>query len=266
MRGSRDFGNALVAAILSIGLTLGALSVSLVGFAPEETAPPTTEVISSPVPLTATHTPLPTLTPAVTLATPTPPPTNTVLPPTSCQPPAGWISVTIFSGDTLDTLAFRYNTSRDALKNGNCLVSESLIPNTVLFVPRIAATNTMTVCNKGAVGWSPNYRIVPNDTLYSIALRYYTTLETLRRVNCLNGDQIKAGEILWVPNVATRTPSFTPLPGVVITVTPFLTEPLTQTVLPFTLTFAPTQTSIPPTVTPVPTQTASPTAFPTTTP
>lgn len=262
MRGMRDFGNALVAALFSIGLTLGALSVSLVGFAPEETMPLVTAVIVSPMPLTATNTPLPTLTQAIAPDTQTPLPTNTVLAPVSCQPPTGWIPVTVFSGDTLDTLAFRYNTSRDVLKNGNCLVSESLIPNTVLFVPRVVATNTVAICNKGAVGWSPSYRIIPNDTLYSIALRYYTTLETLRRVNCLLGDQIKAGEILWVPNVATRTPSFTPQPGVVFTASPYLTEPLTQTVLPFTLTVAPTQTPIPPTATPVPTQTASPTNLP----
>ena len=49
MGGMRDFGNALVAAILSIGLTLGALSISLVGFVPEEVPSPTPTLIFSPI-------------------------------------------------------------------------------------------------------------------------------------------------------------------------------------------------------------------------
>lgn len=35
MQGMRDFGNALIVAMLSIGLMIGALSISLVEFLPE---------------------------------------------------------------------------------------------------------------------------------------------------------------------------------------------------------------------------------------
>jgi LysM repeat protein len=259
----RDFGSALMAALLSIGLTLGALSISLVGFVPKEAEAPTQALILSPAPVTATNTPLPSLTPLASVITLTPIPTNTFIPPTSCNPPAGWIAVSIQISETLDSLAAKYNTSKDILKSGNCLFSESLIPGTILYVPHVVATNTVAICNKGAVNWSPSYRVISGDTLYSIALRYYTTLDTLKRVNCLIYDRINVGDVLWVPNVATRTPSFTPLPGTVYTVVPYLTEPLTETFLPFTATFIPTQTSVPPTFTPIPTQTASPTAFPT---
>lgn len=271
MRGMREFGNALVVALVSIGLMMGALSISLVEFVPAATPTPSLAVILSPLPVTATSTipPTATLNAAVNTATPTA--TNTILPPVSCQPPAGWIPIVIQGADTLNGLAARYQTTAQALKSGNCLVSESLIPGTTFYVPA-APTSTVAVCVQGASGWSKRYSVKAGDTLYSIAANHYTTVSAMRQVNCRAGDVIYINELLWVPNVATRTPTFTPLPGITITLTPNPTEPLTETVLPFTITPIPSETpTVPtpttaPTLTPVPTQTASPTAFPTATP
>lgn len=269
MRGVRDFGYALVAAILSIGLTLGALSISLVGFISEEAPTPEQTLIVSPAPVTATHTFPPTSTLLATVQTT---PTNTIIPPTSCQPPVGWVAVFIQAGDTLDILAARYGTTKDFLKSTNCLFTDSLIPGTLLYVPGGVPTSTVAVCRQGAAGWIKNYVVRSGDTFYNIASRYGTNANLIKLVNCRGSDYIFPGEYLYVPNVPTRTPTFTPLPGITYTSAPFLTEPYTQTVLPFTATFIPTQTSVPPTsttaptATPIPTQPASPTAFPTTTP
>lgn len=268
MRGLRDFGSALVTALLSIGLTLGALSISLVGFIPEEVPTPTQALIFSPVPVTATNTFPPTSTPLAGLDTPTSMPTSTFIPPTTCQPPAGWIAISIQAGDTLDSIAARYRTSKDLIRNGNCLVIDSLIAGKIIYVPP-APTSTAVACIQGASGWIRNYVVRPGDTFYNIAARYGTNANLIKSVNCRVSDIIYSGETLWVPNVPTRTPTFTPLPGITYTAAPLLTEPFTQTVLPFTATFVPTQTPIPPTsttapsATPIPTQTASPTAFPT---
>lgn len=262
MRDMREFGNALVAALLSIGLTLGALSISLVGFVPEDAPTPTQALVLSPVPVTATNTFPPTLTPASAVNTPTSTPTDTIIPPTSCQPPTGWIPINIQAGDTLDSIAARYRTSKDLLKNANCLVIESLIAGKAIYVPP-APTSTAAICVQGASGWIKNYIVRPGDTFYNIGSRYGASANLIKFVNCRVSDLIYSGEFLWVPNVATRTPTFTPLPGITYTAAPLLTEPFTQTVLPFTVTPVPTQTSVPPTATPVPTQTASPTAFPT---
>lgn len=269
----RDLGNALVVALLSIGLTLGALSVSLVSFIPEDAPEPTQTAFATPIPVTATHTVPPTLTPLVAQNTLTLAPTVTIIPPVSCQLPAGWVPTTVQTGETLDSLAFKYNTTRDALKIGNCLFSETLISGTTLYVPYIAATNTVSVCSQGAVGWIHNYVVKPGDTFFNIGSRYGVTSNTVKIVNCRTSDLIIVGELLWVPNQPTRTPTFTPLPGVTFTaITPLLTDPVTETVLPFTQTFVPTKTPIPATstptssVTPIPTHTASPTAFPASTP
>lgn len=273
MGGLRGLGNAMVVALLSIGLTLGALSVSLVSFIPEDAPEPTQTAIATPIPVTATHTLPPTLTPLVTQNTLTLAPTSTIAPPVSCQLPAGWVPTTVQIGETLDSLAIKYNTTRDSLKVGNCLFSETLLAGTTIYVPRIAATNTVSACSQGAVGWIRNYVVKSGDTFFNIGSRYGVTSNTIKIVNCRTSDLIYVGETLWVPNQPTRTPTFTALPGVVFTaITPLLTDPITETVLPFTQTFVPTQTSIPATptstssVTPIPTTTASPTAFPTPTP
>lgn len=265
MRDVRELGNALIAATLSIGLTLGALSISLVSFIPEEAPIPTQIVLESPIPVTATQTFLPTITPLIQVDTLTPTATNTIVPPTNCPPPAGWVAIVVQIGETLDSLAIRYGTSKDILKGGNCLVVESLVAGKNFYVPP-APTATIPVCVKGASGWINNYTVQRGDTFFNIAPRYGIQAKTIQSVNCHPSDLIYPGDILWVPNIPTLTPTFTPQPGITYTVVPNLTEPFTQTVLPFTATYLPTQTLVPPTATAIPTQTGSPTAIQTSTP
>jgi LysM repeat protein len=249
---------------------LGALSISLVEFLPQQAPPTAGNLIPSPLPLTVTNTLPPTPTPMPGLESPTPSaaPTSTatLTPPASCPPPSGWNQISIQAGETLDSIAARYRASRGDLRRANCLLTDALVAGTVLYVPPVAP-NTPATCNPGAVGWSRSYTVKPGDTIYSIATNHYTTAALLKNVNCRSSDLIYTGEILWAPNVATRTPFPTPLPG--STITPYPTDPLTETalpftitVLPFTATFEPTSTPVPPTPTAVPTYTASPTPFP----
>lgn len=259
----RELGTALIVALASIGLIFGALSISLVEFIPEATPTPTFALPASPVPVTATSTFPPTTTQDPNIATLPFTVTNT-LPSSSCQPPAGWIPYTIQLNDTLDSLATKYRTDKNTLRTSNCLLSDNLIPATLFFVPP-APTSTTAVCAPGAVGWVKIYVVKSGDTLYAISGNHYTTVALLKSVNCKTTDQIKTGEILWVPNVATRTPQPTLLPGV--TASPYPTDPLTETALPFTVTVIPSNTPIPNTPTAVstptamPTLTTSPTAF-----
>jgi LysM repeat protein len=270
MQGLRDLGNALVVALISVGLMFGALSISLVEFVPA--APTATNnLLPSPAPLTATSTLPPTLTPTLGLESPTP--TITVTPPAFCLPPVGWTyQITIQVGDTLDSIAARYQTSKDELIRANCLLSEELIPGKKLYVPP-APTSTFAVCIPGKTGWSKSYIVQSGDTLYRIGYNHYTTLDMMRLVNCRSSETIYPGDRLWVPNVATRTPSPTALPG--LTIIPNATEPLTATPIPSTVTSEPTATDTPgstpepptptwtATDTPEPSLTPSPTAFPT---
>ncbi len=260
---SRGFGSALIVALISIGLMIGALSISLVEFAPVATPTATDSDFLSPLPLTVTQTIAPTLTPTLGLESQTPSITptftNTALPPVSCIPPSGWGQIIVQPGETLDSIAARYRVSKDALRSANCLVSDNLVAGSILYVPPVAP-NTPVVCSPGASGWVKRYIVKPGDTIYAIATNHYTTAGLLKSVNCRVSDLILVGEILWVPNVATRTPYPTPLPG--STVTPYPTDPLTETALPYTLTPIPTDTPVPPTPTTIPTSTAVPTLTP----
>jgi len=268
----RDLGNALVIALISVGLMVGALSISLVEFVPQATVTATGILPPSPEPLTATPTSTPTLTPTLSLESPVPSVTptftntNTSFPAVFCQPPAGWRQIIIGAGDTLDIIALRYRTSTDDLRRANCLLTDNLVAGTILYAP-VVATTTPARCSQGAAGWSKNYAVKSGDTVYSIAVNHYTTAGLLKAVNCRASDLIYPGESLWVPNVTTRTPSPTSIPGIVVpgnTVTPYPTDPLTQTALPFTLTPIPSATPVPPSPTPLPftlTPVPSPTAF-----
>ena len=273
MQNARDFRNALVVALISIGLTVGSLSISLVEFAPKAVPSPTAS--SSPPPLTATFTLIPTITLTVGLESPTPSVTFTftvtATPPVSCPPPAGWNQILVQAGETLDNLSQTYHASKDDLRNGNCLLSDNLVPGSILYVPAVAPS-TPTACNQGALNWNKSYVVIAGDTLYKIATSYYSSVGTLKSVNCKDSDVIHVGEVLWVPIIATRTP--TPAPAPIYTSTTQPTDRPTEP-LPFTMTIAPSDTLVPATATPTPTNppatdtltpvpslTASPTPFP----
>lgn len=256
MQARSSLGNALVTALLSILLMIGALSISLVEFVPEVTPTATNIVLPSPIPLTATSTLEPSATPLV-FETPTvgiPTSTNTVAP-SNCPTPPGWGWITVQYSDTLDGIAIKYRVDKNKLMLANCLLTENLVMGATLYVPPVA-TNTPAICNQGAAGWAHSYVVKAGDTIFAIASSYGTSAATLRYVNCRMSDLIYAGETLWVPNVATRTPTVTPLPGT--TATPFPTDIIIETVLPFTVTPIPSETPVPPT--PIPTNTFEPTA------
>jgi LysM repeat protein len=272
----RDLGNALVVALISVGLVVGALSISLVEFAPQ--AIPTTVDNLQPAPaMTITPTSPSTLTATLGLESPTPSITptftNTAPPPVSCPPPPNWTQIIIQAGETLDSITARYRVSKDELRRANCLITDNLVAGTIFYAP-VVPTSTPAVCNQGAANWVKSYVVKAGDTIYAIATNHYTTAGLLRTVNCRTSDLIYTGEMLWVPNIATRTPILRPtqLPGTLRpgnTVTPYPTDPLTETALPFTITVVPSNTSAPatptvaPTFTAIPTITASLTAFPT---
>lgn len=137
------------------------------------------------------------------------------------------------------------------------MLTDSLVSGTTLYVPS-QATSTVAACIPGSAGWI-TYKVRYGDTLYSIATSHYITLQLIININCKQGTVIYPGDILWVPNVPTRTPYPSPLPGSSATLPP--TKQLTETALPFTATYTPTNTG-----TPTPTRTATATKGTTQTP
>jgi LysM repeat protein len=234
---------AAAISLVSLALVVGGLSLAL----SENVTPPpmATETLWLPtyaefITITSTAQILPTDTSFPTAS-------NTPVPPVNCTPPSGWIGVIVAPGENLAAIALRYNTSSEALIQANCLLTPSLVPGSVLYVPPAsaaptaiqppAATATYIPCG-APYGWV-RYAVQAGDTLYHIASSYGITTAQLQRANCLGASTlIHIGQLLWVPNVPTRTPGVTAIPTYY-----FPTEQSTETALPFTETIEPTSTS-----------------------
>lgn len=245
----------LLAAAGSSLIILAAASLALVEGGVEIAAVPSpTQALVQPTAAPPGAAVLPTASHAVMVITPT------EYLPTACPAPAGWALYIIQPGDTIESLAAQSNLPADEFRRANCLVGNSLIPNSVLFIPAAGVTKTATEIPPTPLptlpatitpvpcgppyGWIL-YIVRPGDTIFRLSLAFGVTQDMLLRANCMTGTALFAGQTLFVPNVPTRVPTSTP-------------------VIP-TLTIAPTQ-SITPSATTNPTATATQTAEPTANP
>ena len=137
----------------------------------------------------------------------------------SCNIPNGWVPIFTDKNDTLDSLANEYGTTVKKLKNSNCLDSNKIHKNDIIFVPKRKSTSTPTatyyptsppiVCYT-PTGWI-KYTVRSGDTLYSIARLYSTTTAKLQSANCIiNPNYLQTGDVLLVPDNPTITPTNTP--------------------------------------------------------
>lgn len=90
-------------------------------------------------------------------------------------------SYTVGSGDTLYSIAKRFDTTIDKLKDANNLTSNMLSVGQKLIIPLVDDTT---------------YVVQAGDTLYSIARKFNTTVDDLRRLNNLLNDVLSIGQIL----------------------------------------------------------------------
>lgn len=156
----------------------------------------------------------------------------------SSQPPTDTYH-TVVRGNTLYSLARRYGTTVDAIMQANRLTGPNIyVGQRLLIVPTSAPPVGSTV-----------YTVMRGDTLYSIARRYGTTVETIKALNNISGNIIYIGQLLRIPQ-SVKFPTATPI--------------VTQTPTPVT-TLTPTTTPIPPQTPVTVTTTPAPTATPTTT-
>ena len=96
---------------------------------------------------------------------------------------------TVKSGDTLYTLANKYNTTVNAIATLNNLSSNNLSIGQTLKIPISTQTST-----------EPTYIVKSGDTLYSIARKYNTTVSELVSRNNLKTSNLKIGQELIIPN------------------------------------------------------------------
>ena len=100
------------------------------------------------------------------------------------------------SGDSLYSIARKYNTTVDELKKLNNLSSNVLSIGQVLKIPSSSESN-----NTGSnTGTSNTYVVKSGDSLYSIARKHNTTVDELKRLNNLTSNVLSIGQVLKIPS------------------------------------------------------------------
>lgn len=95
-------------------------------------------------------------------------------------------SYTIKSGDTLYSIAKKYNTTVSKIKEINNLSSDVLSIGQKIIIPAAISLNT--------------YIVKPGDTLYSIARANNTTVDAIMIANNLSSNILSIGQELIIPN------------------------------------------------------------------
>ena len=105
------------------------------------------------------------------------------IPPTNDIP---YITYTVKKGDSLYTIANKYNTSVSAITNLNNLTSNNLTIGQILKIPQSTTENTKT------------YIVQKGDSLYSIAKKFNTTVDSIKRKNNLTSNILQIGQKLII--------------------------------------------------------------------
>jgi LysM repeat protein len=118
--------------------------------------------------------------------------------------PKDWVPIVVQPNQTLEDIASQFNTTSDALQQGNSLKDKTIQAGMILYVPLTASTTptsqgTTTQCGVPA-GWV-YYYVQPGDTLYGIATAFGISVNQLMYANCLSTTTIYIGQALYVPNV-----------------------------------------------------------------
>lgn len=137
----------------------------------------------------------------------------------SSQPTAAIITYTVQAGDTLYKIASQYNTTVDIIKSLNNITGNSLSVGQKVLVPSTStsSTTTPTPPPTPTTPSSPStptetgiYTVQAGDTLFRIANKFGTDVETIKRLNGLTTNNLSVGQKIKVP--ASAPPS-TPAPN-----------------------------------------------------
>ena len=165
----------------------------------------------------ASKTPTPTVTQTPRLPTATPTVTLT-LAPTLTPTPSGPIVYIVEPGDTLSSIAEKFGVEIVLLMALNNITDPNqLFVNTEITIPEsgsLLPTKTPLPENLFS-GQNIEYQIQSGDTLETIAAEFNSTADAIAELNEIEDpNSIGVGQIILVPvNIATPTPTFTPVGG-----------------------------------------------------
>ena len=115
------------------------------------------------------------------------------------------------SGDTLSSIAKRYRTSVKAIMSASGLKNEKTLQiGSRLKIPghrkKVIAEANTSVSSSASGGEVTRYTVKKGDSLYNIAQRYNTTVQSLKALNGLSGSNLSVGQKLVIsPCVSTAS-------------------------------------------------------------
>ncbi|MCC3356160.1 LysM peptidoglycan-binding domain-containing protein [Bacillus sp. REN16] len=179
---------------------------------------PQLQSVSAPKPAEETVTqPAPTPKPVEETVTPPPPTTKPVEETvTTPAPTPVTATYTVVAGDTLYGISTRFGTTVDELKSLNNLTSNVLSIGQVL---KVSGNEPETIVTTPApTPVTSTYTVVAGDTLYSISVRFGTTIGAIQAANNLTTTNLSIGQVLTIPGETTVTkepvPTEKPAPDV----------------------------------------------------
>ena len=110
---------------------------------------------------------------------------------------------TVKKGDSLYSIANKYNTTVDELKRINNLTSNTLSIGQVLKLPSDKASDVEKEEN------TISYKVQKGDSLYSIARKYSTTIDKIKDLNNLTTNLLSIGQVLLIPTDTNLETTYT---------------------------------------------------------
>lgn len=109
----------------------------------------------------------------------------------------------VSKGDTLYSIAQKFNTTVDNLKRINNLTNNTLTIGQILQIPTSISMKDETQL----------YTVKQGDTLYTIANNFNTTVDNIKTLNNLTTNTLSIGQILVVPTGTTTSNTYKVRPG-----------------------------------------------------
>ena len=109
------------------------------------------------------------------------------------------VTYIVQKGDSLYSIANANNTTIDELVNLNDLVTNNIYVGQILKIPNTGNSGV------SAPGLETTYIIQKGDTLYSIALKYDTSIDAIINKNNLTDTTLSVGDVLIIPGDVEST-------------------------------------------------------------